>query len=61
MSSYMAQKTMRSTGLSNNVEVRTVYILVMGLTGAGKSTFISVATGDEDIAVGHDGTMDGGM
>jgi hypothetical protein len=43
------------------VEIRPVYILVMGLTGAGKSTFISVVTGREDIPIGTDAELDGGM
>lgn len=30
-----------------------VFVAVMGMTGAGKSTFISLCTGDE-VAVGHD-------
>lgn len=40
---------------------RTLYILVMGLTGAGKSTFISVITGNENIPIGVAGDLDGGM
>jgi ABC-type uncharacterized transport system ATPase component len=43
------------------VEIRPVFILVMGLTGAGKSTFISVITGNEDIPIGTDAELDGGM
>jgi predicted GTPase len=31
---------------------KVVYIVVMGLTGAGKSTFISRATGDQTILIG---------
>ena len=30
-----------------------VYIPVMGLTGAGKSTFISLATEDESVPIGE--------
>jgi ABC-type uncharacterized transport system ATPase component len=30
-----------------------VYIFVMGITGAGKSTFIQKATGDTDIKIGE--------
>ncbi|KAI4258488.1 MAG: hypothetical protein L6R42_005069 [Xanthoria sp. 1 TBL-2021] len=41
-------------------EVRDIYILVMGLTGAGKSTFISVVTGDDTIPIGAEGDMDSG-
>ena len=57
----LKQKTMRSDVPSDTVEVRPVYILVMGLTGAGKSTFISVITGNDKIPVGDAGTMEGGM
>ena len=39
---------------------KTVYILVMGLLGAGKSTFISTITGNKDIRVGSASDMDGG-
>ncbi|KAL8936342.1 MAG: hypothetical protein Q9216_004978 [Gyalolechia sp. 2 TL-2023] len=35
-----------------------IYILAMGLTGAGKSTFISVVTGDSTIRVGDPGELD---
>jgi GTPase SAR1 family protein len=34
-------------------ELPKAYILVMGLTGAGKSTFIFRATGDESIPIGE--------
>ena len=37
----------------DGTEDERVDILVMGLTGAGKSTFISRATGDESIPVGE--------
>ena len=40
-------------------EVRQIFILVMGLTGAGKSTFISTVTGDTSIAIGAVGKLDG--
>ncbi|KAG8526064.1 uncharacterized protein KY384_000826 [Bacidia gigantensis] len=36
-----------------------LYILVMGLTGAGKSTFISILTGNTDIPIGTAAEMDG--
>lgn len=39
---------------------KTLSILVMGLTGAGKSTFISVITGNENIPIGVAGDLDGG-
>ena len=39
---------------------KTIYILVMGLTGAGKSTFISTVTENVDIRVGSASDMDGG-
>ncbi|MCJ1478845.1 hypothetical protein MMC13_007529 [Lambiella insularis] len=51
------QKTLHS-GTSAE-KARSVYILVMGLTGAGKSTFISVVTGDPDIPIGEAGELDG--
>ncbi|KAL8720541.1 MAG: hypothetical protein Q9225_002611 [Loekoesia sp. 1 TL-2023] len=38
--------------------VREIYILVMGLTGAGKSTFISVVTEDDTIPIGEPGNLD---
>lgn len=60
MSSNISKKTMRSAVPTATVEIRIVYILVMGLTGAGKSTFVSVVTGDEDIPIGKDGELDGG-
>ena len=52
---------MRSAIPAATVEIRIVYILVMGLTGAGKSTFVSVVTENEDIPIGKDGEMDGGV
>ncbi|KAK2733110.1 hypothetical protein FQN57_002302 [Myotisia sp. PD_48] len=30
-----------------------IFIAVMGVTGAGKSTFIQTATGSDDISIGH--------
>lgn len=30
-----------------------IFVAVMGVTGAGKSTFIKRVTGREDIAIGH--------
>ena len=30
-----------------------IFVAVMGMTGAGKSTFISLCTGEE-VVVGHD-------
>lgn len=59
VSSQKVHNTMRSA-LSAE-KPRSVYILVMGLTGAGKSTFISVITGNKDIPVGEAAEMDGGM
>ena len=56
MSSTISKMTMRSAV----PEIRVVYILVMGLTGAGKSTFVSVVTKNEDIPIGKDGELDGG-
>lgn len=51
---------MRSAVPTATVEIRIVYTLVMGLTGAGKSTFVSVVTGNEDIPISKDGELDGG-
>lgn len=59
MSNELVQKTMPSAAPAK--KPRSVYILVMGLTGAGKSTFISVITGNKDIPVGKAAEMDGGM
>lgn len=61
MSGRTLQKSLRPSVPAPTVEIREVYILVMGLTGAGKSTFIAVVTGDEGIPVGDAGTMEGGM
>ena len=33
---------------------RQIYIAVMGVTGAGKSTFIRTASGLDEVDVGHD-------
>jgi len=41
------------------VKMKEIYILVMGLTGAGKSTFISIVTGDNSIPIGNPDDMDG--
>ena len=60
MSSRISHKTMRSAVPTAKIEIRIVYILVMGLTGAGKSTFISVVTEDDSIPIGQAGEMDGG-
>jgi ABC-type thiamine transport system ATPase subunit len=30
-----------------------VAVAVMGMTGVGKSTFIKMITGDEEISIGH--------
>lgn len=53
------RKTMR-TGTVDNRKPRKLYILVMGLTGAGKSTFIYMLTGNESIPIGDAGQMHGG-
>ena len=50
---------MRSAVLAAIVEIRVAYILVMGLTGAGKSTFIPVVTETDSIPIGQDEDMDG--
>ena len=49
---HKLQKTLRTPSAGG--KPRKLYILVMGLTGAGKSTFISVLTGKcclDNIAV----------
>ena len=50
MSSQLSEETLR---------VQKICILVMGLIGAGKSTFVSVGTGRNDIRIGEDGTKRG--
>jgi ABC-type transport system involved in cytochrome bd biosynthesis fused ATPase/permease subunit len=30
-----------------------ILVAVMGLTGAGKSSFVQLVTGDKDIQIGH--------
>lgn len=50
----------RRTGPSI-LKPQVLYILVMGLTGAGKSTFISIVTENADIPIGEASQMDGGM
>ena len=52
------RKTLRPSNEAENV--KEVYILVMGLTGAGKSTFISIVTGDDSIPIGKDDELDCG-
>jgi hypothetical protein len=62
MSEHMRHKTMRSKGPSKKhlPRVRSLYILVMGLTGAGKSTFISTVTENPGILVGSAEDLEGG-
>lgn len=57
---HKLRKTVRSGSNVVPIERHEVYILVMGLTGAGKSTFISIVTEDDSIPVGEDDDMDGG-
>lgn len=52
----LSQKSLRVQAPQD--EVRDIYILVMGLTGAGKSTFISIATGIDSIPIGEPGDLD---
>lgn len=54
----MWQKSLRSSDPPAGVEAKVVYVVVMGLTGAGKSTFISVATDRDDIPIDEDGDLD---
>ena len=56
-SNAQLKKTLRDTSMIENVPV---YLLVMRLTGAGKSTFIKTVTGDDTIKVGEDDDMFGG-
>ena len=46
---------------AETVEIRVVYTPVMGLTGAGKSTFVSVVTENNGIPMAQDEDMDGGI
>ena len=39
---------------------KTLYILVMGLSGAGKSTFISIVTENDTIPIGAASNLMGG-
>ncbi|KAL8727074.1 MAG: hypothetical protein Q9181_005833 [Wetmoreana brouardii] len=57
MAISMSQKSLRPPQTVQN-QVQQIYILVMGLTGAGKSTFISVVTGDDTIPIGEPGELD---
>ena len=56
---HKLQKTMRSGTLAS--EPQKLFILVMGLAGAGKSTFISVLTENDDIPIGDAAQMHGGI
>ena len=56
----MSGNTVSTKLRSARPKKQTLYILVIGLTGAGKSTFISVATGNEDIPIGPASELDGG-
>ena len=55
----MYQRSLRPPSTAQK-EIRQIYILVMGLTGAGKSTFISVVTEDSTIPIGDPGDLDSG-
>ena len=50
----LSQRTLRApvSALTSD-EVHIIHILVMGLTGAGKSTFIKILTGDNSIKTGN--------
>ncbi|KAL8727621.1 MAG: hypothetical protein Q9166_005929 [cf. Caloplaca sp. 2 TL-2023] len=52
----MSQRNLRPQ--PPQAEVRDIYILVMGLTGAGKSTFISIVTENDTIPIGEPGDLD---
>lgn len=58
-SKYALQRTMRTE--RSGQKPRKLYILVMGLTGAGKSTFISVLTENTNIPIGKPEELSGGM
>ncbi|KAL8830062.1 MAG: hypothetical protein Q9170_005905 [Blastenia crenularia] len=53
----LSQKTLRPPTTAQT-QVRVIYILVMGLTGAGKSTFIYTVTEDNKIPIGEPGDLD---
>lgn len=40
--------------LSTKMLRKKIFIAVMGVTGAGKSSFIKAASGLDEVAVGHD-------
>jgi ABC-type lipoprotein export system ATPase subunit len=45
----------KTTASGNNTMLRKkIFIAVMGVTGAGKSTFIKAASGLDNVLVGHD-------
>ena len=52
------QKSLRSYTPSSKPQK--LYIFVMGLTGAGKSTFISTVTEDDTIPIGTAADVEGG-
>lgn len=56
----MARNTVQKKMSPSDSKKKTLYILVMGITGAGKSTFISVLTGNKDIPIGAAEDLDGG-
>lgn len=49
----MVLKATDDSQRSRKMKDKQVFIGVMGVTGAGKSTFIKAATDDEDIGIGH--------
>ena len=56
MPGHKVQKLRRPAGPRKH----TRYILVMGLTGAGKSTFISTVTENQNIRIGTASDLLGG-
>ena len=52
-------QTMRG-GAADSMIPQKLYILIMGLTGAGKSTFVYTLTENKDIPIGDAGQMHGG-
>jgi len=47
----VTEPTTQSPGAEPRSSIR---IAVMGVTGAGKSRFIQVASGRDDVGIGHD-------
>ena len=59
MSDPLSLRTLRSSQQTVK-KPKKMYILVMGITGAGKSTFISTVTENADIPIGTAADLEGG-